>query len=135
MRRILCLLLASVMLTCVFAACSAPNLEGRYTLKTINGKAPLDYFKDEAAEDDIDVEMLFSLLGLTEETVSEYIVLTLEKDGKSSIAVTGEDTETGTWDFKDGYVIITDGDETTKLKYDNGTLSIEENGQAYVFTK
>ena len=135
MKKVLCLLLAAVMLTCVFAACSGPKLEGRYTLKTINGKTPLDYFKDEAAEEDIDIDMLFSFFGLTEETVSEYIVLTLEKDGSSTIAVMGEDAKTGAWEYKDGYVIISDGDETTELKYANGTLSIEENGEAYVFSK
>lgn len=135
MKKTLVLLLAAIMLVGVFAACAAPDPTGNYTIKTINGKTPIDYFKEEAEADDIDIVTLLSFIGLTEDKLNEFMTMTIEKGGKATITVFGEDPDEATWELKGSTLYLTADGETQELEYKNGTITIADGEMTYVLAK
>ncbi len=141
MKRTLALLIVVIMLAAAFAACTKPKVEepkveGTYKIKTINGKTPYEYFKSEADAEGIDVGMLLTLMGLSEETVNQFMVITLEKDGKAVINIMGEEPESCTWELKDSKTVtFKSGGETIEAEYKNGTLTMTEDDMTYVLEK
>ncbi len=136
MKKTLSLLIAAIMIFAAFSACAKPNVEGVYTLKSINGMTPYEYFQAEASDENIDVADLLSFLGLTEETINQFMVITLEKDGKAKVQVFGEETEEGTWELtKINTVTLKMSDEVSELAYLAGTLTVKDDDMIYVLSK
>ena len=136
MKKTLAILIAAIMIVAAFSACSSKKAAGKYTLKTINGKTPYEYFTEEASKEGLDVATLLAFMGLSEDKLNEFVVINLEEDGKAKAQVFGEEAEEGTWELKkSNTVTITIGDETNEYEYKNGTLTVEDDGVTYVLER
>ncbi|MBR0135249.1 MAG: hypothetical protein IJM18_03535 [Clostridia bacterium] len=136
MKRTLALLIVVIMLAAAFAACTKPKVEGTYKIKTIDGKTPYEYFKSKADAEGLDVGMLLTLMGISEETLNNFMEVKLEKDGKAVVKIMGEEPESCTWELKDSKTVtFKSGDETSEAEYKNGTLTMTEDGMTCVLEK
>lgn len=95
----------------------------------------LDYMK---ANVEGDLDTFLEGFGLTQETVDEFMTITLNEDGTyTSSNVHLEEPSEGTWRLDGDKVIITgnNGNET-ELTYEDGCLlSEQENGEVWKFAK
>lgn len=124
MKKIVSIILAAVMVLAFAAACSTAKVEGKYVVKSIDGKGILDYIKEEAELEGVDLETILSMMGLTEETISELMTVELKEDKTAVMTMIGEENETGTWKLDGNKVTITSEDgESAEFTYNNGELT------------
>ncbi len=135
MKKLAAFALILVLAASAFAACAAPDPTGRYTLQSINGQTPAEYFKAEADEEGLSLADLLSFLGLPEDKLNEFMTLTLEKEGKATIQIFGEDAAECTWELKGGTLYLTDDDGTQELAYKNGAVTVVDKDVTYVLGK
>lgn len=91
MRKIMAMLLAAILLLALFAGCSDKKkndddevdttIEGTYRLKTVKGKKPAEFFKDESDEDAASINHYYELNELDDKTLNDLATLTVNKDG------------------------------------------------------
>ena len=114
---------------------SSGSPEGKYVVKTMDGKTLEETFKEEAG--DVDTEKLFKMLGI--ESFDDFLTLELKADGKASMLAMGEDPDEGTWKQDGDKVTITVDDESNEFTFKGNELTgkFEEDGETheYVFVK
>ncbi len=136
MKRIISIALAALMVVFLMAGCKggASDASGLYKVSEMNGTPILEYFQKEAEDSGAELNDVLSLFGLSEETISDYWTITLDKDGTVSMTMMGESTE-GTWTQDGNTVTITIDDEPMDFAYDNGKLSVTAEGVSVVFQR
>ena len=116
---------------------------GTYKLKGINGKSLTEYFTEQFAEllgpdTELDIESLLALSGLSLESLEDMMTITLNEDGTAvSTLRENEETETieGTWELKNGKILITFDDDPAEFDYVDGQLIADMDGQTMVFAR
>ena len=131
MKRTIALILVLVLVAALFVGCSPV---GTYHIKTIDGKKPGEYFKDQI-EKELDGKMSFDeyleKTKMDEDDLDDPMELELKKNGKFTLTISmmGEEEELeGKWK-KDGNSIILkpeDGDDDLELTIKGATLVLEE---------
>lgn len=128
MKRISAILAVLLMTAALFAGCA--KAPGTYHVRTMDGKQPLDYYREkysdaEHGKDGLDNYL--SLRGLTEEDLKDPIRLTVKEDGTFVMEeiFSGITTE-GTWEKKGG---------TLTLKTETKTMTAKIKGRSLVFAE
>lgn len=136
MKKVIALVLVAAFAVILFAGCGASDPTGKYSVKTIAGKALDQYFKDSFKDEkaDLTTEELLNILGI--KSFDDFMTLELTSDGNASITTIDDDTaSTGTWKQSGDKVIITADGSSQEFKQNGNELSIELDGEKYVFVK
>ena len=124
MKRIVSIALVVLMVAALIVGCSKANAEGKYVVKTLNGKTVEDYFKEELGDGET-IDSLLEILGIA--SLEEYITLEVKADGTAKMVLAGDDEAEGTWKL-DGnkFTLTVDGESVEgTLKGSELTLTIE----------
>ena len=130
MKRILSLVLATLLLAALFAGCELlGSPAGTYTVQTINGQSVKDYYTTAAKEEyGVDLTGLLSLLGIDLDHPEELMSIVLKEDGtvEYKSGLLGDmKVASGTWKQEGGKLLLTLGGETKELEYRNGKITVE----------
>ena len=116
---------------------------GTYKLKGINDKSLTEYFTEQFTEllgpdTELDIESILAMSGLSLESLEDMMTITLNEDGTAvSTLRENEETETieGTWELKNGKILITFEDDPAEFDYVDGQLIADMDGQTMVFAR
>ena len=130
MKRILSLVLATLLLAGLFVGCELlGSPAGTYTVQTINGQSVKDYYTTAAKEEyGVDLSGLLSLLGIDLDHPETLMSIVLKEDGTAEFksGLLGDaKVGSGTWKQEGGKLTLTLADEAKELAYKNGKITLE----------
>ena len=134
MKRFIAIAMVVLITGIMLASCggSSASAEGKYVVKTMNGKTIEEAIKDEVGDSSIDVSSILSMFGIS--SLEEYVTIELKSDKTATITLMGED-EDGTWTQSGSKVTVTvDGDDQ-EFTLSGNELSAELDGASFVFVK
>ena len=106
--------LATVIMCVSFAACSSTNFVGTYKFKSMQGSS---------MGMEINIEVGKEYMGVT--ITEDYMTLEVKEDGTLTMSAAGGlSTQTGTWEEKDGKIVMTYGGVTSEGTLSGGVLTI-----------
>ena len=113
-RRTVALFLAVILALALFAGCGKASPEGKYYVKSVDGKPIEDLLKEQSKEMGIDLEEYFKQAGI--KSAGEILTYEFKSDGTAVGSSGGVVQNTGKW-TQDGDKITftTDSDSTVEF--------------------
>lgn len=138
MKRFVSIALVVLMIAALFVGCSSNgSLDGTYKVKAIDGKAVMDYFTEAASKSGVDVAQALSAMGLSADTLTDMLNITLKSDGTAEVStkMSEDENSTGTWKQDGDQIIVTiDGDDQVFTLKD-GELTTDLGGMTMTLGK
>ena len=132
MKRIIALTMAVLMIAALLVACGGP--EGKYVVKSIDGKTVDEVIKESAEAAGMSVDDMLKQMGIS--SVDEIVTLELKNDGTAVMEVKMFSTsEKGKWEKNGDKIAITIDDQTSNFTLKGNELHAEDGDQKYVFVK
>lgn len=132
MKRIIALTMAVLMIAALLVACGGP--EGKYVVKSIDGKTVDEAIKESAEAAGMSVDDMLKQMGIS--SVDEIVTLELKSDGTAVMEVKMFSTsEKGKWEKNGDKIAITIDDQTSNFTLKGNELHAEDGDQKYVFVK
>lgn len=141
MKRFVSLMLVVLLVATLFVGCSSgasSSPEGTYKIKSIDGKDLKTYFTDSLKEQGIaeeDFDSMLGLMGLSMDTLSDFMTITLNKDGTVTMDAMDEDATTGTWKLEGDQLTISADGEDMVFTYSGNEIVAEIEGQKMILSK
>ena len=132
MKRVIALTMAVLMIAALLVACGGP--EGKYVVKSIDGKAVDEAIKESAEAAGMSVDDMLKQMGIN--SVEEIVTLELKNDGTAVMEVKMfSTTKEGKWEKNGDKITITIDDQPSNFTLKGNELHSEDGDQKYVFVK
>ena len=132
MKRIIALTMAVLMIAALLVACGGP--EGKYVVKSIDGKTVDEAIKESAEAAGMSVDDMLKQMGIS--SVEEIVTLELKNDGTAVMEVKMfSTTKEGKWEKNGDKITITIDDQPANFTLKGNELQSEDGDQKYVFVK
>lgn len=132
MKRIIALTMAVLMIAALLVACGGP--EGKYVVKSIDGKTVDEAIKESAEAAGMSVDDMLKQMGIN--SVEEIVTLELKNDGTAVMDVKMfSTTKEGKWEKNGDKITITIEDQPANFTLKGNELQSEDGDQKYVFVK
>ena len=137
MKRIVAIALVVFMALAVLASCGggSSNPEGKYAVKTVNGKTVEEMIKSELGDmaAGMDINDLLKLAGI--DSLDDYMNLEIKAGGTAVINMADAGSQEGTWKQDGNKITITIGGEPVEFTLSGNELKAAMDGQELVFAK
>ena len=132
MKRVIALTMAVLMIAALLVACGGP--EGKYVVKSIDGKAVDEAIKESAEAAGMSVDDMLKQMGIN--SVEEIVTLELKSDSTAVMEVKMfSTTKEGKWEKNGDKITITIDDQPSNFTLKGNELHAEDGDQKYVFVK
>ena len=132
MKRVIALTMAVLMIAALLVACGGP--EGKYVVKSIDGKAVDEAIKESAEAAGMSVDDMLKQMGIN--SADEIVTLELKSDGTAVMEVKMFSTsKEGKWEKNGDKITITIDDQPSNFTLKGNELHSEDGDQKYVFVK
>ncbi len=132
MKRVIALTMAVLMIAALLVACGGP--EGKYVVKSIDGKTVDEAIKESAEAAGMSVDDMLKQMGIN--SVEEIVTLELKNDGTAVMEVKMfSTTKEGKWEKNGDKITITIDDQPANFTLKGNELHSEDGDQKYVFVK
>ena len=136
MKRFVSIALVLIVVATLFAACGKKAPEGKYVVKTVNGKTLEEYlkdsFKEELGGEDVEIKDILELLDI--DSLEDFMYFEFKSDGTVKfVSPDGEDS--AKWEMDGDKIKITADGETEEMTMSGSDLVFKLDGDEYVFTK
>ena len=132
MKRVIALTMAVLMIAALLVACGGP--EGKYVVKSIDGKTVDEAIKESAEAAGMSVDDMLKQMGIN--SVEEIVTLELKNDGTAVMEVKMfSTTKEGKWEKNGDKITITIDDQPSNFTLKGNELHSEDGDQKYVFVK
>lgn len=129
MKRFVSIALILVVVATLFAACGKKAPEGKYVVKTMNGKTFEEALKDELGEEYQDYLKLLNI-----DSLEDFMYFDFKSDGTVKFVVFGEE-ESAKWTQDGDKIKITADGETEEMTMDGSNLIFKVDNDEVVLTK
>lgn len=132
MKRVIALTMAVLMIAALLVACGGP--EGKYVVKSIDGKTVDEAIKESAEAAGMSVDDMLKQMGIN--SADEIVTLELKSDGTAVMEVKMFSTsKEGKWEKNGDKITITIDDQPSNFTLKGNELHSEDGDQKYVFVK
>ena len=132
MKRVIALTMAVLMIAALLVACGGP--EGKYVVKSIDGKAVDEAIKESAEAAGMSVDDMLKQMGIN--SAEEIVTLELKSDSTAVMEVKMfSTTKEGKWEKNGDKITITIDDQPSNFTLKGNELHSEDGDQKYVFVK
>ena len=132
MKRVIALTMAVLMIAALLVACGGP--EGKYVVKSIDGKTVDEAIKESAEAAGMSVDDMLKQMGIN--SAEEIVTLELKNDGTAVMEVKMfSTTKEGKWEKNGDKITITIDDQPSNFTLKGNELHSEDGDQKYVFVK
>ena len=136
MKRIIALTMAVLMIAALLVACGGP--EGKYQVKTMNGKDLKTYFEEiiQQTGENVTLDEYLEKSGIGK--IEDLIVFELTSDGKTKFTINspnGSYSKEGTWEKNGDTIKMTVDGDSQEFTMKGNELSANLDGTEYVFVK
>ena len=132
MKRVIALTMAVLMIAALLVACGGP--EGKYVVKSIDGKTVDEAIKESAEAAGMSVDDMLKQMGIN--SADEIVTLELKSDGTAVMEVKMfSTTKEGKWEKNGDKITITIDDQPANFTLKGNELHSEDGDQKYVFVK
>ncbi len=132
MKRVIALTMAVLMIAALLVACGGP--EGKYVVKSIDGKTVDEAIKESAEAAGMSVDDMLKQMGIN--SADEIVTLELKSDGTAVMEVKMfSTTKEGKWEKNGDKITITIDDQPSNFTLKGNELHSEDGDQKYVFVK
>ena len=130
MKRFVSIALILVVVCALFAACGKKAPEGKYVVKTVDGKTLEESLKEELGDN---LDDILKMLGI--ESLDDYMYFDFKSDGTVKFVALGEE-ESAKWEMDGDKIKVTSDGETEELTFSGSDLLYKtEDGEEIVLTK
>ena len=132
MKRIIALTMAVLMIAALLVACGGP--EGKYVVKSIDGKTVDEAMKESAEAAGMSVDDMLKQMGVN--SAEEIVTLELKSDSTAVMEVKMfSTTKEGKWEKNGDKITITIDNQPSDFTLKGNELQSEDGDQKYVFVK
>lgn len=131
MKRIISLLLVTLLVAALFVGCSKSDPVGTYKIDMDSMiKAAKEESEAAKSMSDAEIRELLEKTGITEDAMG----LEIKDDGKFTIDFAG-DKEEGTWKLDGSKITLTVDNDPLECDYEDGKITMDMGGTTLIFVK